>query len=118
MSHFIERLNYLTRRREPFADGLGELRDEDRMSEEGYRQRWQHDKIMCSTHGANCTGGSSCKIYVQSGVVTWETRQTDYSRTRPGVPNHEPVAARAAPRIAGIFIAPAASLRKPTAKSP
>ena len=43
MSHFLERLTYLARRREPFADGLGELRDEDRMWEEGYRQRWQHD---------------------------------------------------------------------------
>jgi hypothetical protein len=35
------------------ADGLGELRDEDRMWEEGYRQRWQHDKIVRSTHGVN-----------------------------------------------------------------
>ena len=53
MSHFLERLTYLSRRREPFAGGLGELRDEDRMWEEGYRQRWQHDKIVRSTHGVN-----------------------------------------------------------------
>jgi nitrate reductase / nitrite oxidoreductase, alpha subunit len=90
MSHFLERLTYLTRRREAFADGLGELRDEDRMWEEGYRQRWQHDKIVRSTHGVNCTGSCSWKIYVKSGVVTWETQQTDYPRTRPGMPNHEP----------------------------
>jgi nitrate reductase alpha subunit len=90
MSHFLERLTYLSRRREPFAEGLGELRDEDRMWEEGYRQRWQHDKIVRSTHGTNCTGGCSWKIYVKSGVVTWETQQTDYPRTRPGMPNHEP----------------------------
>jgi hypothetical protein len=90
MSHFLERLTYLTRRRESFADGHGELRDEDRMWEEGYRQRWQHDKIMRSTHGVNCTGSCSWKIYVKSGVVTWETQQTDYPRTRPGMPNHEP----------------------------
>ena len=77
MSHFLERLTYLSRRREPFADGLGELRDEDRTWEEGYRQRWQHDKIVRSTHGVNCTGGCSWKIYVKSGVVTWETQQTD-----------------------------------------
>jgi hypothetical protein len=31
MSHFLERLTYLTRRRESFADGLGELRDEDEL---------------------------------------------------------------------------------------
>jgi len=90
LSHFLERLSYFTRRREPFAGGLGELRDEDRMWEEGYRQRWQHDKIVRSTHGVNCTGSCSWKIYVKSGVVTWETQQTDYPRTRPGMPNHEP----------------------------
>ena len=90
MSHFLERLTYLSRRREAFADGHGELRDEDRMWEEGYRQRWQHDKIVRSTHGVNCTGSCSWKIYVKSGVVTWETQQTDYPRTRPGMPNHEP----------------------------
>jgi hypothetical protein len=28
MSHFLERLTYLTRRRETFADGLCELRDD------------------------------------------------------------------------------------------
>jgi nitrate reductase / nitrite oxidoreductase, alpha subunit len=90
MSHFLERLTYLSRRREAFAGGHGELRDEDRMWEEGYRQRWQHDKIVRSTHGVNCTGSCSWKIYVKSGVVTWETQQTDYPRTRPGMPNHEP----------------------------
>jgi nitrate reductase alpha subunit len=90
MSHFLERLTYFTRRRPSFADGHGELRDEDRMWEEGYRQRWQHDKIVRSTHGVNCTGSCSWKIYVKSGVVTWETQQTDYPRTRPGMPNHEP----------------------------
>lgn len=60
------------------------------MWEEGYRQRWQHDKIVRSTHGVNCTGSCSRKIYVKSGIVTWETQQTDYPRTRPGMPNHEP----------------------------
>jgi nitrate reductase alpha subunit len=90
VSHFLERLTYFSRRQEPFAGGYGELRDEDRLWEEGYRQRWQHDKIVRSTHGVNCTGGCSWKIYVKSGVVTWETQQTDYPRTRPGMPNHEP----------------------------
>ena len=90
MSHFLERLTYLARLREPFADGHGELRDEDRRWEEGYRQRWQHDKIVRSTHGVNCTGSCSWKIYVKGGLVTWETQQTDYPRTRAGMPNHEP----------------------------
>jgi nitrate reductase alpha subunit len=90
VSHFLERMTYLARLREPFSEGHGELRDEDRRWEEGYRQRWQHDKIVRSTHGVNCTGGCSWKVYVKSGLVTWETQQTDYPRTRPDIPNHEP----------------------------
>ncbi|MBS0325844.1 MAG: nitrate reductase subunit alpha [Proteobacteria bacterium] len=90
MSHFLDRLTFLTREREPFAGGHGETRTEDRKWEEAYRLRWQHDKIVRSTHGVNCTGGCSWKIYVKGGVVTWETQQTDYPRTRPGMPNHEP----------------------------
>ncbi|MDE2167445.1 MAG: nitrate reductase subunit alpha [Alphaproteobacteria bacterium] len=90
MGHFLDRLSYFTRAREPFADGHGEVRRESRDWEEGYRQRWQHDKIVRSTHGVNCTGSCSWKIYVKGGVVTWETQQTDYPRTRPDMPNHEP----------------------------
>jgi nitrate reductase alpha subunit len=33
--------------------------------EDGYRSRWQHDKIVRSTHGVNCTGSCSWKIYVK-----------------------------------------------------
>src|SRR3546814_7432170 len=40
-------------------------------------------KVVRSTHGVNCTGSCSWKIYVKSGLVTWETQQTDYPRTRP-----------------------------------
>jgi nitrate reductase alpha subunit len=90
MSHFLDRLTFFTHSREPFAGGHGEVRGEDRAWEEGYRMRWQHDKIVRSTHGVNCTGSCSWKIYVKGGVVTWETQQTDYPRTRPDMPNHEP----------------------------
>ena len=45
---------------------------------------------MRSTHGVNCTGSCSWKVYVKGGIVTWETQQTDYPRTRPDLPNHEP----------------------------
>ncbi len=58
--------------------------------EDSYRQRWQFDKIVRSTHGVNCTGSCSWKIYVKNGLVTRETQQTDYPRTRPDLPNHEP----------------------------
>ena len=56
---------------------------EDRTWEDAYRNRWAADKIVRSTHGVNCTGSCSWKIYVKGGIVTWETQQTDYPRTRP-----------------------------------
>lgn len=90
MSFFIDRLRYLVKRPAEFAGGHGETRDENRDWEDGYRQRWQFDKIARSTHGVNCTGSCSWKIYVKNGLVTWETQQTDYPRTRPDLPNHEP----------------------------
>ena len=90
MSHFLDRLSFFKKVREPFSNGYGITTNEDRRWEDGYRKRWQHDKIVRSTHGANCTGSCSWKIYVKGGIVTWETQQTDYPRTRPDLPNHEP----------------------------
>src|SRR5512133_4212412 len=90
MSHFLDRLTYFSQTREPFSGGHGKTTGEDRTWEDAYRDRWAHDKIVRSTHGANCTGSCSWKIYVKGGIVTWETQQTDYPRTRPDMPNHEP----------------------------
>ncbi|MBV2143599.1 nitrate reductase subunit alpha [Falsochrobactrum sp. TDYN1] len=91
MSQLLDRLNFLTSlRKDTFADGHGQTTIENRDWEDVYRRRWQHDKIVRSTHGVNCTGSCSWKIYVKSGIVTWETQQTDYPRTRPDLPNHEP----------------------------
>lgn len=90
MSHFLDRLTYFTRERAGFSDGHGVVVKEDRTWEESYRNRWQHDKVVRSTHGVNCTGSCSWKIFVKGGIVTWETQQTDYPETRPDMPNHEP----------------------------
>ena len=90
MSHFLDRLTYFSQPRETFAQGHGETNGEDRTWEDAYRDRWAHDKIVRSTHGVNCTGSCSWKIYVKGGIVTWETQQTDYPRTRPDLPNPEP----------------------------
>ena len=90
MSHFLDRLNYFSIPRENFADGHGVTNGEDRTWEDAYRNRWASDKIVRSTHGVNCTGSCSWKIYVKGGIVTWETQQTDYPRTRWDMPNHEP----------------------------
>ncbi|TDK49633.1 nitrate reductase subunit alpha [Antarcticimicrobium luteum] len=91
MSHLLDRLNFLqSKELGRFANGHGQLTRENRDWEDTYRNRWRHDKIVRSTHGVNCTGSCSWKIYVKSGIVTWETQQTDYPRTRADLPNHEP----------------------------
>jgi len=55
-----------------------------------YRDRWSHDKVVRSTHGVNCTGSCSWKIYVKDGIITWETQQTDYPTVGPDRPEYEP----------------------------
>ncbi len=91
MSHLLDRLNFLkSNSLGRFSDGHGHTTNESRDWEDAYRNRWRHDKIVRSTHGVNCTGSCSWKIYVKSGIVTWETQQTDYPRTRTDLPNHEP----------------------------
>ncbi|NLY28235.1 MAG: nitrate reductase subunit alpha [Alcaligenaceae bacterium] len=90
MSHFLDRLTHFTLPKESFSGDHGRTTNEDRTWEDAYRNRWSHDKIVRSTHGVNCTGSCSWKIYVKGGIVTWETQQTDYPRTRWDMPNHEP----------------------------
>ncbi|MFW6198463.1 MAG: nitrate reductase subunit alpha, partial [Acidobacteriota bacterium] len=58
--------------------------------EEFYRNRWQHDKAVRSTHGVNCTGGCSWNIYVKDGIVTWEMQALDYPELDPELPPYEP----------------------------
>ncbi|TPD92753.1 nitrate reductase subunit alpha [Pantoea vagans] len=90
MSKFLDRFRYFKQLAEPFSGQHGQTLNSNRDWEDGYRSRWQHDKIVRSTHGVNCTGSCSWKIYVKNGLVTWETQQADYPRTRPDLPNHEP----------------------------
>ena len=90
MSHFLDRLTFLRKNVGTFSNDHGVVTNEDRSWEDGYRGRWSHDKIVRSTHGVNCTGSCSWKVYVKGGIVTWETQQTDYPRTRPDLPDHEP----------------------------
>lgn len=86
----LNQLFYFSKSVKKTADNHIAITDEDRSWERMYRNRWQHDKIVRSTHGVNCTGSCSWKIFVKNGLVTWETQQTDYPRTRKGLPNHEP----------------------------
>jgi len=58
--------------------------------EEFYRNRFQHDRIVRSTHGVNCTGGCSWEIHVKDGIVVWETQQLDYPLLESSLPPYEP----------------------------
>ena len=55
-----------------------------------YRNRWAFDKMVRSTHGVNCTGSCSWKVYVKDGVITWESQAVDYPTTGNDMPEYEP----------------------------
>ena len=61
-----------------------------RQADDFYRDRWSHDKVVRSTHGVNCTGSCSWKVYVKDGIITWESQQTDYPSVGPDRPEYEP----------------------------
>ena len=75
-------------------DTLTWIKDESnpalRSWEQFYRNRWQHDKVIRSTHGVNCTGGCTWQIYVKDGIVTWEMQGLDYPSLESGLPPYEP----------------------------
>jgi len=62
----------------------------ERKWEEFYRNRFQHDRRVRTTHGVNCTGSCSWEVYVKDGIVTWELQATDYPRLEEGLPPYEP----------------------------
>jgi nitrate reductase alpha subunit len=61
-----------------------------RRAEEFYRERWRHDKVVRSTHGVNCTGSCSWRVFVKDGLITWETQAVDYPSVGPDSPEYEP----------------------------
>ncbi len=61
-----------------------------RQWEEFYKNRWQHDKVVRSTHGVNCTGGCSWNIHVKDGIVVWEAQALDYPLLEKTLPPYEP----------------------------
>lgn len=85
----LQKLTYL-KQGNRINEGWTEESPRPRNWEELYRHRWGHDKIVRSTHGVNCTGSCSWKIYVKDGIITWETQQTDYPSLGPDFPEYEP----------------------------
>lgn len=88
-SPLLNKLKYL-KPIEKNANGHSQVTNEDRSWEQGYRNRWQHDKVVRSTHGVNCTGSCSWNIFVKDNIVTWEGQKTDYPCTGPDMPDFEP----------------------------
>ncbi|WP_026905820.1 nitrate reductase subunit alpha [Paucisalibacillus globulus] len=85
----LEKFKYL-KRGNVINDGWTEESPKSRDTEDIYRKRWGHDRVVRSTHGVNCTGSCSWKIYVKDGIITQETQQTDYPSTGGDFPEYEP----------------------------
>ena len=62
MSHFLDRLKFLSRVRSSFSEGHGAVVKEDRAWENAYRSRWQHDKIVMSGRATNHANTHSASI--------------------------------------------------------
>ncbi|MEU2109925.1 nitrate reductase subunit alpha [Streptomyces sp. NPDC019507] len=77
-------------RREASSDRRAVFLEGGRQGDVFYRDRWSHDKVVRSTHGVNCTGSCSWKVYVKDGIITWESQQTDYPSVGPDSPEYEP----------------------------
>src|SRR5690625_7060606 len=57
----------------PSPDSRELHRKGGRDAEEFWHERWRHDRVVRSTHGVNCTGSCSWKVFVKDGIITWET---------------------------------------------
>ncbi|MDD7933202.1 nitrate reductase subunit alpha [Actinomycetospora straminea] len=90
MADLLVRTGRFFTRRETSADLRADFRTGGREGDVFYRDRWSHDKVVRSTHGVNCTGSCSWKVYVKDGIITWETQQTDYPSVGPDSPEYEP----------------------------
>jgi nitrate reductase alpha subunit len=77
-------------RGEVSADGRTLHQIGGRSADVFYRDRWAYDKVVRSTHGVNCTGSCSWKVYVKDGIITWEAQQTDYPSIGADKPEYEP----------------------------
>ncbi|MEU6113270.1 nitrate reductase subunit alpha [Streptomyces sp. NPDC047117] len=84
------RAGQLLRKAPATADLRAVYRTDQSVNDTPYRNRWAHDKVVRSTHGVNCTGSCSWKVYVKDGLITWETQQTDYPSVGPDRPEYEP----------------------------
>jgi complex iron-sulfur molybdoenzyme family reductase subunit alpha len=55
-----------------------------------YRDQFKWDKVVRSTHSANCTGSCSWMVYVKDGVMVREEQAADYPRINADLPDYNP----------------------------
>jgi len=55
-----------------------------------YREQFKYDKVVRSTHSANCTGSCSWMVYVRDGVMIREEQAADYPRINEDLPDYNP----------------------------
>lgn len=58
--------------------------------EDLYREQFKWDKVVRSTHSANCTGSCSWMVYVKDGVMLREEQASDYPRINEDLPDYNP----------------------------
>jgi complex iron-sulfur molybdoenzyme family reductase subunit alpha len=79
------------------ASGLLDLTDFDPLDtypyrgwESLYHDQFKWDKVVRSTHSANCTGSCSWMVYVKDGVMIREEQASDYPRINNDLPDYNP----------------------------
>jgi complex iron-sulfur molybdoenzyme family reductase subunit alpha len=55
-----------------------------------YREQFTWDKVVRSTHSANCTGSCSWMVYVKDGIMIREEQASDYPRINNDLPDYNP----------------------------
>ncbi len=55
-----------------------------------YREQFTWDKVVRSTHSANCTGSCSWMVYVKDGIMLREEQAADYPRINTELPDYNP----------------------------
>jgi nitrate reductase alpha subunit len=55
-----------------------------------YRRQFTWDRVVRSTHSANCTGSCSWKVYVKDGVMLREEQAGDYPPINGELPDYNP----------------------------
>lgn len=58
--------------------------------EDLYRNQWKWDKVVRSTHSANCTGSCSWNVFVRDGIMIREEQAADFPRINEELPDYNP----------------------------